>query len=153
MNIRDRRCFTPRFTHFNSFLSLFIVLLLLLSDSFDCVYFLSQFLCGRQIQPVFTSKNCLIGFGQCHFNNGIVFSRTKQNSNGWVFIGQFLIAVVVVDIHLELSQILVCQLTCLQLKDYMAAQQAVIKNKIGKEFVIFKQDTFLTRHKGEPFSN
>lgn len=52
-------CFTPRFTHFNSFLSLFIVLLLLLSHSFDCVYFLSQFLCGRQIQPVFTSKGCL----------------------------------------------------------------------------------------------
>ena len=41
-------CFTPRFTHFNSFLSLFIVLLLLLSHSLDCVYFLSQFLCGRQ---------------------------------------------------------------------------------------------------------
>ena len=32
---------------------------LLLSHSFDCVYFLNQFLCGRQIQPVFTSKNCL----------------------------------------------------------------------------------------------
>ena len=50
---------------------------------------------------------------QSHFDRCVVLCCAEQNADGRILLGKFLYAIVVVDIHLQLSYILMRELACL----------------------------------------
>ena len=87
-------------------------------------------------------------FYQC-----IVLVGTKQNPDRRVFVGSFLIAVVVIYIHLQLPNILVRNLMSFQFDNDETAKQSVVEYQIGEKFVVFKLDAFCRATNENPLPN
>ena len=103
----------------------------------------------RKPQLVFSGKNCLVVFWQCHFDKRIILVSAQKNANRLVFARDFFVAVVIVDIHLQLPQILMSQLTRLKFQNNKTAQQTIVEYKIGKELIILQQNALLPSNKTE----
>ena len=81
--------------------------------------------------------------------DGIVFVGAKQYANGRVFKISFNGAVVKIDVHLQLAQILMGYLIHFNVKKDKTLQQAIVKNQVNAIIVTVNHDPFLTCHKGE----
>ena len=113
------------------------------------VNFFDKLRLSWQIQFVLTCEYCCIIFRQGHSYRCIIFACSKQDPYGRILIRKFFASVIIVYIHLQLSQILMRQLFGLQFNYYETMKQTVVKHKICKELVIFQQDTFLPCHKSK----
>ena len=69
---------------------------------------------SRQIDLIFFRKNGFVVLRQSHFHYSIVFACAEKDSYGRIFIGKFFYAVVIINIHLHLSEILMCDFACFQ---------------------------------------
>ncbi len=93
--------------------------------------------CG-QIQLILAGQHGVVVLWKSHAHNCIVLSGAKQDAYRGILFWQFLASVIVVDIHLQLSQVLMGQLSCLYLDNNKAFQQSVVEHQVGEELVIFK---------------
>ena len=100
---------------------------------------LGKLLFGGQIELVFACQNCTIVFRQSIFYQQIVLVGAQQDSNCRVLIGRLLVPIVLVYIHLQLTDVFVCDLVGLQFNDNETAEQPVVKYQVCEEFIIFEQ--------------
>ena len=99
---------------------------------------LFQFVLARQNGLVFTCKYLVVVLRQGHFHDSVVFVFTKNNANRLVLVRQFDPTVVIIDIHLHLSDVLMLYLANLQVKQYETAQQTVIEDKVAAEMSLLE---------------
>jgi hypothetical protein len=94
-----------------------------------------------------TGQDVFVVFGQSHFYHFVVFAGTKENAHGGVFVAELFVAVVIIHVHLQLTQILVGNFPRFNFDDHKAPQQAVVKHQVGKKLIIFEQQAFLPGNK------
>lgn len=88
------------------------------------------------LQFFFTWENCLIFAGKylriifrkSHFYNSIIFIFTQHNSDCWIFILQLDFSVIIVHIHLHLTNVLMFRFSNFQIKKNETSQQTIIKD-------------------------
>lgn len=115
----------------------FVIVLRFLRSAFHFIDFIDELFGSRQVELVFACENSLIVFGQSQLHRRIVFVGAEQNTDSRVLILRLHIAVVVIDIHLQLSKVLVREFLRFQFNHHKRAQQAVVEHKVGEVFVIF----------------
>ena len=112
---------------------------------------LLQFFLAGQNRFVLAGEDLGVVLRQGHFDNGVVFVLAENDADGGVFFRQFDLAVVVVDVHLHLSNVLVLQFADFQVKEDEAAQKPVVKHQVYDEMLLVKRElvrqclTFLLR--------
>ena len=92
---------------------------------------------------IFACEDLRVVFRQGHFDNGIVLILAENDANRRIFFRQLHFAVVVVNIHLHLSDVLMLQLSDFQIEQHKAAEQAVIEHQIDHEMLFVKGKTNL----------
>jgi TolB-like protein len=65
--------------------------------------FQPEYLFARKVQLILACQNSFIIFRQCDFDNGVIFIGGKQDADRRIFIDELLIAIVIIDIHLQLT--------------------------------------------------
>ncbi len=79
----------------------------------------------------------------------VILALTKQNADSRLLEVLLHKAVIIIDIHLHLSEILMGELVCFQVDEDIALQQSVIKDKIYIIVVFIEGETFLAGLKEE----
>lgn len=88
----------------------------------------------------------MIGFAMLRQRNlyhHIIFLSTKQNADSRILKILLFVAVVIIYIHLQLSNILVGELLGLYLDNYKALQKPVVEKKVNKKLVALNMQAFL----------
>lgn len=67
--------------------------------------------------------------------------------------GELLGTIVIVDIHLQLSQVLVRKFSRLKLNNDMAPQESIVEDEVGEELCVFKQNAFLAGNERKAFAH
>lgn len=107
---------------------------------------LLQFFLAGQNRFVLAGEDLGVVLRQGHFDNGVVFVLAENDADGGVFLWQFDLAVVVVDVHLHLSDVLVLEFADFQVKEDEAAQKPVVKHQVHDEMLLVKREADLAAH-------
>lgn len=107
---------------------------------------LLQFFFAGQNRFVLAGEDLGVVLRQGHFNDGVVFVLAEDNADGGVFFWQLDLAVVVVDVHLHLPDVLVLQFADFQVKEDEAAQEPVVKHQVYDEMLFVKREADLAAH-------
>ena len=107
---------------------------------------LLQFFLAGQNRFVLAGEDLGVVLWQGHFDDGVVFVLAEDNADGGVFFWQLDLAVVVVDVHLHLSNVLVLQFADFQVKEDEAAQEPVVKHQVYDEMLFVKREADLAAH-------
>ena len=94
-------------------------------------------------------KDVLLPFGEGVADHGIVFVGGEDQAEGGIVIGSAALAVVVVHIKLELAEILVGELSYLEIDQHVALENGVLEDEIDVEMIAFKGEPLLAREEGE----
>ena len=95
-----------------------------------------------QIERILRSIDISI-FGERQLYKSVTFFFAKKYTNGG-FLKIFLdMTVVIVDIHLHLTQVLMGQVTSLQVNQHIALQQSIVEHKVYIEMSFLKGEAFL----------
>lgn len=107
---------------------------------------LLQFFFAGQDSFVLAGEDLGVVLWQSHFDDGVVFVLAEDDADGGVFLWQFDLAVVVVDVHLHLSNVLVLEFADFQVKEDEAAQKPVVKHQVHDEMLLVKREADLAAH-------
>ena len=105
-----------------------------------------QFFFAGQNRFVLAGEDLGVVLRQSHFDDGVVFVLAEDDADGGVFLWQFDLAVVVVDLHLHLSDVLVFEFADFQVKEDEAAQEPVVKHQVHDEMLLVKGEADLAAH-------
>ena len=86
-------------------------------------------------------------FGKGEFYDTVVFVGAKQDSDGGILGRQFFYTVIVIGIHLQLSDVLMCEFISLDFDDYKALQETVVEHQIYEVTVSFEGKSALSSFK------
>ena len=98
---------------------------------------------------VLARKYALGALRQCHFNNGIVLVCAKEYPDGRILFRHLHHSVVVVHVHLHLTDVLMRQFANLQVKENETAQKPIVEYEINPKVMFVECDTHLTTDKCE----
>ena len=93
-------------------------------------HLIGQLLFCGQVQLVLRGKNLAIVFRQRVAHHDVVFVGAKQHADGRFFKVGLHVAVVVVDVHLELPQILVRDFVNFDVEQDEALQQPIVEHAL-----------------------
>src|SRR5215813_7074728 len=94
-----------------------------------------------------------MGIGrESEFHDGLFLLFAEEDADGGVLFGRFDVAIEVVHIHLHLAEILMVELVELEVDEHIAAQKAVVKDKVHEEVVFVEGKALLTGLEEEAFT-
>lgn len=101
---------------------------------------------------VLAREYALRALRQSHFNDGIVLVRAEEYPDGRILFWHLHHSIVVVHVHLHLSDVLMLQFSNLQVKENEAAQKPVVEYEINPKVMFIEGDAHLTADKSESFA-
>lgn len=114
------------------------------------LYLTTQFILSRHICHIFCRKNLFTVVKDRISRNSIVSICTEQHANCGIIIMPLYKIIVHTNIHIKLSDILMCQLMCFQFKDYKTFHLEVIKHKVYVKITRVCHNMLLPFHESEP---
>lgn len=109
----------------------------------------AQVFFGRQMPAIGGGDDARLAFGQSEFDDGVVFVGAEQNADGRVFIRRGFHSLVIIAIHLHLSDVLMRQFSEFEVDEREAPQGAMVKREVNVEVVAIDGDAFLTSDEEE----
>ncbi len=92
---------------------------------------------------------CILRQGKV--DEGIVLCPAKNHSNGRVLIVKFHFAIVIIDVHLHLAEVLVREFSDLEVDQDIAPEDAVVEDEVHIEMVSIEGEPFVCRKGHLPF--
>ena len=111
---------------------------------------LEKFL-GGQVELVFAGMDVGV-LREGEFHHGIVLFAAEQQADGGILLWQLHVAVVVIDIHLHLTEVLMGEFAKFQIDDEVAAEDAVVKDEVEEVVVAIEGEPLLARLEEKAFS-
>src|SRR3954468_13003278 len=93
-----------------------------------------------------------VALGQGVPDDSLTLVRAQHDPDWWVLIGGRQLALIIVDVHLHLPQILVRQLSDLQVQKNKGPGESVIEYEINEEMLALESYPLLSPHEGEAFA-
>ena len=91
-------------------------------------------------------------FGQGELDDGLFGGFAQKEADGGVFVGELHFAVVIIDVHLHLPEVLMRRFVQLEVDDDVAAQEAVVEHQIDEVVVLIEGEAFLPGLEEEAFA-
>ena len=106
---------------------------------------------GGQVELVFAGMDVGV-LREGEFHHGIVLFAAEQQADGGILLWQLHVAVVVIDIHLHLTEVLMGEFAKFQIDDEVAAEDAVVKDEVEEVVVAIEGEPLLARLEEKAFS-
>ena len=91
-----------------------------------------QFFLAGQIKPVFPRMDVGV-LRQRNLHQCLILSLTQDDPDGGVFTFRPDETIEVIDIHLHLTKVLMCEFAQFQVYEYIATQQSVIEDQVDEK--------------------
>ena len=121
----------------------------LLDKSSFALDLVGELFLGRQVELVAGGEDGLLVFGEGVFDHGVVLVGGEDEAKGGVVVGGAALAVVVVDVELELAEILVGELADFEVDEDVALEDGVVEDEVDVEVVAFEGEALLAGEEGE----
>ena len=105
----------------------------------------------RQIEGILGSVDVGI-FWQSKLHHRILLLLAKKDPNGGFLKRLFDLTVIVIDVHLHLPYILVCEFVYFQINQNITLKQAVVENQVNDIMILIKSKPLLACLEQEPLS-
>lgn len=113
-----------------------LFLMLLQEDMFLLLDLRPKLLLRRKKQLILAREYGIVVLRQGETHRRVVLLCAEQYAYGGILVRLLLVAVVVVDVELKLTEILVRQLVIFYLYHHERAQQTIIEHKVGEILVV-----------------
>src|SRR5574337_1100179 len=122
---------------------------------FNCPAFAYQFggkfLFRRQIEFVTGREYLVVSFRQSEAYDRVALIRAQHDADGWILDFSRHFPLIVVDVHLHLSEILMGKLSDLEVDQHKTSRQPVVEYQIDEEMPSVQCYPLLSRHERKAF--
>ena len=99
----------------------------------------SHFLFAGQLQLVLSNKEVGVNVRGYVFHHLLTIFSTKQQAYRRIIVWLHIVSAIILDVHIELSQICIIQTMPFQFHDAMAFQYSVVKHEVGLEVAVINE--------------